>query len=190
MALFVSTPLPRKFVIISTVLPSTLQRIVRFESEIIHVAEGLMETVSRVPSKKRASYQITKRKPKSQIHVQPPDSIIFKAFTNMPHSTVARTASIDGHEVDVASLETINFGRLTAKEPAEVEKLLNACQMPGFFYLDFQNGPAKELIADVPEIYAVSKQYFDQPQEVKMKDYRAEQDRGQDRGWVPFSIHP
>lgn len=106
----------------------------------------------------------------------------FEAAINMPHSTSPRTATIDGHEIDVASLETIDYGRLSAKEPAEVEKLLHACQMPGFFYLDFQNGPAKELIADVPEIYAVSKQYFDQPQEVKMKDYRAEQDRSQDRG--------
>lgn len=106
----------------------------------------------------------------------------------MPHSTAARTATIDGHEIDVASLEIINYGRLAAKEPAEVEKLLKACQMPGFFYLDFQNGSAKELIADVPDIYAVSKQYFDQPQEVKMKDYRPEQDRSQDRGWVPIPI--
>ena len=106
----------------------------------------------------------------------------------MPHSTAARTATIDGHEIDVASLETINYGRLAAKEPAEVEKLLKACQMPGFFYLDFQSGPAKELIADVPGIYAASKQYFDQPQEVKMKDYRPEQDRSQDRGWVSIPI--
>ena len=108
----------------------------------------------------------------------------------MPHSTAARTAIIDGHEIDVASLETINYGRLAAKEPAEVEKLLHACQMPGFFYLNFQHGPAKGLIADVPEIYAAAKQYFDQPQEVKMKDYRADQDRSQDRGWVLIPIHP
>lgn len=102
----------------------------------------------------------------------------------MPHSPASQTATIDGHEIDVASLETINYGRLSAQEPAEVEKLLRACQMPGFFYLDFQHGPAEELITDVREIYAVSKQYFDQPQEVKMKDHRAEQDPSQDRGWV------
>lgn len=106
----------------------------------------------------------------------------------MPHSTAARTAIIDGHEIDVASLETINYGRLAAREPDEVEKLLKACQMPGFFYLDFQSGPAQELITAVPDIYAASKQYFDQPQEVKLKDYRPEQDRSQDRGWVPIPI--
>ena len=100
----------------------------------------------------------------------------------MPHSTAAPTATIDGHGIELASLETNNFERFAAKEPTEAEKLFNACQMPGFFYLDFQNGPAKELLTDVPEIYALAKKYFDQPQEVKMKDYRVGQDRSQDRG--------
>jgi isopenicillin N synthase-like dioxygenase len=96
----------------------------------------------------------------------------------MPHSTIAGTKKIDGHEVDVASLETINFGRMAAKEPTEGEKLLTACQMPGFFYLDLQNGSAKDLVADLPEILAATKTYFAEPQEVKMKDYRSGQERG------------
>lgn len=100
----------------------------------------------------------------------------------MPHSTVPSSATIDGHEIDVASLETVHYGRLAAQEPAEIEKLLKACQVPGFFYLDFQDGPAKELLTDVPEVVVLAKKYFDQPQEVKMKDYRAGQDRSQDRG--------
>lgn len=106
----------------------------------------------------------------------------------MPHSIAARAATIDGHEIEIASLETVNYGRLAAREPDEVEKLLKACQMPGFFYLDFQTGPAKELIAEISDIYSVSKQYFDQSQEVKLKDYRPEQDRSRDRGWVPIPI--
>lgn len=77
-------------------------------------------------------------------------------------------------------LWTIDLGRLVTKEPDEVEKLLHASQMPGFFYLDLQNEPAKQLLADLPEFYAVSEKYFDEPHEVKMKDYRAEQERG----WV------
>lgn len=96
----------------------------------------------------------------------------------MPHSTVARTFTIDGHQVDVASLETIDFGRLATKDPAEVEKLLNASQMPGFFYLDLQSEPAKQVVADLPDVYALTEKYFDQPLEVKMKDYRPGQDGG------------
>ena len=89
----------------------------------------------------------------------------------MPHSTVARTTIIDGHQVDVASLETIDFGRLETREPAEVEKLLNASQMPGFFYLDLQSEHTRQIIADLPDVYALAEKYFDQPTEVKMKDY-------------------
>ncbi len=100
----------------------------------------------------------------------------------MPHSTVAPTTTIDGHQVDVASLETIDFGRLATKEPDEVEKLLNASQMPGFFYLDLQNERTKQILADLPAIYAASEKYFDEPHEVKMKDYRD----GQDIGWVHY----
>lgn len=89
----------------------------------------------------------------------------------MPHSTVARTTTIDGHQVDVTSLETIDFGRLATKEPAEVEKLLNASQKPGFFYLDLQSEHTKQIITDLPNVYALAEKYFDQPPEVKMKDY-------------------
>lgn len=96
----------------------------------------------------------------------------------MPHSTVARNITIDGHHIDVAALETIDFGRLAAKEPTEVEKLLNASQMPGFFYLDLHSGPAKQIVADLPNVYAISEKYFDQPLEMKMKDFRAGQDGG------------
>jgi hypothetical protein len=94
----------------------------------------------------------------------------------MPHSTVARTTTIDGHQVDVASLETIDLGRLATKEPAEVEKLLNASQMPGFFYLDLRNEPTKEILAGLRDVYAAAEKYFNEPPKVNMKDYRAEQD--------------
>ena len=89
----------------------------------------------------------------------------------MPHSTVSCSTTIDGHQVDVAPLETIDFRRLAAKELAEVEKLHNASQMPGFFYLDFQNEPAGETLAGLRDVYAVSKNYFDEFPEMKMKDF-------------------
>lgn len=98
----------------------------------------------------------------------------------MPHRTAAaRTTTIDGHQVDVASLETIDFGRLAAREPAEVEKLLNASQMPGFFYLDLgRSEHTEQIITDLPDIYLLAEKYFDQPSEVKMKDHRDEQYSG------------
>lgn len=89
----------------------------------------------------------------------------------MPHRTAPRITTIDGYQVDVASLETIDFGRLATKEPAEIEKLLNVSQLPGFFYLDLQSENTKQIIEDLPEIYQLSEKYFDQPPEVKLKDY-------------------
>ena len=87
----------------------------------------------------------------------------------MPHSTVVRSTTIDGQEIDVASLETIDFGRLAAKEPAEVEKLLNASQMPGFFYLDLRNEQGEEILASLPGVYAVIEKYFDEAPEGETK---------------------
>lgn len=98
----------------------------------------------------------------------------------MSHSTVAHNTTIDGCQVDVAPLETINFGRLANKDPAEVEKLLNASRMPGFFHLDLQNEPTNEILPALRDVYAVAENYFDEPSEGKIKDHRA----GQDSGWV------
>lgn len=102
----------------------------------------------------------------------------------MPHSTATHTTTTttttDGHQIDVVPLETIDYGRLAAKDPAEIEKLFNAAQLPGFFYLDLKSEAAKQLLTDIPIVFATAKKYFDEPQEVKMKDYRA----GLERGWV------
>ncbi len=97
----------------------------------------------------------------------------------MPHSTGTHTATIDGQQVNVASLETIDLGRLEANEPAEVEKLLNASQMPGFFYLNFGDYMTKKFLEDLPTIYAAAEEYFDKPEDEKKNDIRD----GQDRGW-------
>ncbi|MCJ1384243.1 hypothetical protein MMC17_007359 [Xylographa soralifera] len=89
-----------------------------------------------------------------------------------------------GKQIEVASLDTIDLARLTTREPSEVEKFLKAAQSLGFFYLDLRNDTSvQELLAAMPAVYAVSKQYFDQSRELKMKDYREGQNAWQDRGY-------
>lgn len=66
----------------------------------------------------------------------------------------------DGSQVAVIALDTIDYGRLANREPGEVEKLLQACQMPGFFLLDFQNEATGEVLAGLRDVYAVSEKYF------------------------------
>lgn len=96
----------------------------------------------------------------------------------MPHSTITHRVTINGATVNIASLEIVNLDRLSHKEPAEVEKLLNACQTTGFFQLDLQNGLMGSVPAAVEEVYQIADEFFSQPHEVKMKDYRETQERG------------
>jgi len=90
----------------------------------------------------------------------------------MPHSTISQNATIDGHQIDVIPLETIDYERLATKDPAEVEKLLGASQMPGFFHLDLQNESGKQILAGLQEVYGVTGKYYDAPPEGRAKEYK------------------
>lgn len=97
--------------------------------------------------------------------------------------TISPTTTIRGKKIDVAPLETIDYARLVNQEPSEAQKLLRAAQSPGFFYLDLRNNPStKKMLRDLSDVYSLSEQYFDQPHEVKMKDYRQGQNESLDRG--------
>ncbi|CAD6451372.1 b99b15e1-841e-4402-92d6-7b9691663bd4 [Sclerotinia trifoliorum] len=95
----------------------------------------------------------------------------------MPHNTLQKV-TVDGREVDVAPLESINYARLISKDPLEIEKLIQVCQKPGIFWLDLRDEPTKEWLAELKELYAVSETYFDQPKEVKMKTFDEQDDGG------------
>lgn len=96
----------------------------------------------------------------------------------MPSRTALPTTIVSGRQLELAPLETINYASLAARDPSEVEKLLNAARSVGFFYLDLREGSTKRVAADVQDVYAVAEQYFDQPRELKMKDQREGEDRG------------
>ncbi|KAE8153820.1 Clavaminate synthase-like protein [Aspergillus avenaceus] len=84
----------------------------------------------------------------------------------------------------VTDIATIDLGKLTAKDPFELERLIQAAQSPGFFYLDFQNDNATKVVKEQgPELFTVTDRYFDLPAEVKMKDFRTDQPASSDRGY-------
>ncbi|KAH8148298.1 uncharacterized protein LAJ45_07751 [Morchella importuna] len=93
----------------------------------------------------------------------------------MPHNT-SSTASVNGAEINIAHLAVVDCARLASKEPGEIEKLVEAARSPGVFYLDC--GSNKKYLANVQTMCAMADKYFDQPHEVKMKDYRESEDRG------------
>lgn len=111
-----------------------------------------------------------------------------------PTTTTTTTTKINNHLIEIAVLKTINYTRLLAKEPSEIETLLQACQFPGFFYLDFRedahpnvnvngdgdgpttttgdddgDGDGPPTLTDLKEIYGVAERFFDQPGEVKAR---------------------
>jgi isopenicillin N synthase-like dioxygenase len=96
----------------------------------------------------------------------------------MPSHTTFEAVQVGGRKVDVAPLESINYARLVAKDPAEVEKLLEVCKTPGIFYLDLRDDSTQQWLVDLQDVYAISKQYFDQPHDVKMNYYTEKDDRG------------
>ena len=97
--------------------------------------------------------------------------------------TIQPTTTIRDKKIDVAPLEMIDLSRLSARDPREAEKLLTAAQSPGFFYLDLRDDvSAKGLLQDLPDVYAISERYFDQPHAVKIEDLRKDQEASLDRG--------
>jgi hypothetical protein len=54
----------------------------------------------------------------------------------MPSPTTLEVVQVGGQTIDVAPLESIDYARLVAKDPAELKKLLRVCKTPGIFYLD------------------------------------------------------
>jgi isopenicillin N synthase-like dioxygenase len=75
----------------------------------------------------------------------------------------------EDNEVRTAPLATIDFSRLTSKDPEEVAKLRSSCEKYGFFYLSLQNGGTCQISSAMQDLLRLMELYFDQPQEVKME---------------------
>jgi len=83
----------------------------------------------------------------------------------------SETAILNGEQVEVAPLSTIDFQMLVNGNPAEVQRLLDCCVTDGFFYLNLQGPhPSSKILVDQDNLLGVMKDYFDQPHEIKMED--------------------
>ena len=81
------------------------------------------------------------------------------------------------------NIDTVDFARLASSDAAEVKRLLDVSQSPGFFYLNLQSHHLGDrLLADLSGIYSIAQKYFDQAGNQKTKDCRSEQKPSQDRG--------
>ncbi|KAB8273767.1 Clavaminate synthase-like protein [Aspergillus minisclerotigenes] len=91
---------------------------------------------------------------------------------------MSTTAVITQNSQDMASIKSISMERILTKEPASLKDLLEAAQLPGFFYIDLDGASTTDLVDAVPEIFTLVKEYFCQPEHEKMKNFNPNYDRG------------
>ena len=105
-------------------------------------------------------------------HKNPAETTIDSTVTTtMPICTPPPGSSI-------ASLETIDFGRLIDKDKAEQLKLLALCVKDGFFYLDLQSPSISRILSDKEKVVRMMEAYFALPLDEKMKDDRGTHTHG------------
>ncbi|KAJ5898822.1 hypothetical protein N7495_003566 [Penicillium taxi] len=72
-------------------------------------------------------------------------------------------------DVPTAELSTIRFINLFDKDKSELRKLIAACENDGFFYLDLESSGSEKFWADLYEIDSITKKWFSQSTDVKLK---------------------
>jgi isopenicillin N synthase-like dioxygenase len=80
----------------------------------------------------------------------------------------------------VANLTVVSYEKLLSNDQDESSRLLSACREWGFFYLDLTSTESASYLRTVNELSGVSKEYFAQPLDYKLKDTREE--------WSLFNI--
>jgi isopenicillin N synthase-like dioxygenase len=91
------------------------------------------------------------------------------------------TPDVPPEDVPVANLPSIEVDLLQAHDASEFDRLLKACEVYGFFYLNLENYGT--MLQDWHIVLDLMKDYFDQPLEVKMRDSRNSDTHG-------YEAHP
>ncbi|KAJ6548241.1 hypothetical protein DFH09DRAFT_926531 [Mycena vulgaris] len=90
---------------------------------------------------------------------------------------------LSDERVPKASFSTIDFALLEVRDPAELMNFLRACQVHGFFYLNFDNGETtKSIVDEKTRVQNFMKKYFAQPMDIKMQDHQGIETKG----YIPY----
>lgn len=81
-------------------------------------------------------------------------------------------------DADIAAVPTISFSSLTAQDPHELDKLLQACQGVGFFYLDLRGAASKNILQGWRSVLDFMALYFGQDLATKLLDDRQSDTHG------------
>ncbi|KAJ6548147.1 hypothetical protein DFH09DRAFT_1281609 [Mycena vulgaris] len=94
-------------------------------------------------------------------------------------SSTFENLDLSDERVPKASFSTIDFALLEARDPAELMSLLRACQVHGFFYLNFDNSETtKSIVDEKNRVQNFMKEYFAQPMDIKMQDHQGIKTKG------------
>lgn len=84
-----------------------------------------------------------------------------------PVTDMPQTVEWQGKQIPVWPMQTVDYGLLLSQDPAEVEKVLNACLEDGYFYLDLQSIDGRRMLDDQQETLKLMKRFFEAPIEAK-----------------------
>lgn len=73
------------------------------------------------------------------------------------------------NKAKVAELRTIKFWKIVDGDVEEISSLISACEHYGFFYLDLTGKGSGKMLEDLERLRALMKDWFNQPQDVKME---------------------
>lgn len=65
----------------------------------------------------------------------------------------------------MASLAVVDYEALANKDATEIQKLVQASQTTGMFYLDLRGPRTKVVFEDVPTIFKIGRDFFNLPQD-------------------------
>ena len=79
-----------------------------------------------------------------------------------------------------ASLSVIDYEALANKDAAEIQKLVQASQTVGMFYLNLEGPKAKTIFEDMPLIFQAAHDFFNLPEDSgeKTQSLREGMERG------------
>lgn len=105
-------------------------------------------------------------------------------FNNLRFSHNARPyfsiSTLHSSHGKMASLAMIDYGALAKNDDAEIQKLVQACQTEGIFYLDLYGPLTEALLEDVLALLQAGHEFFSLPPESDEKTQSLR--KGMERG--------
>ncbi|KAF2749359.1 Clavaminate synthase-like protein [Sporormia fimetaria CBS 119925] len=84
-----------------------------------------------------------------------------------PQIDPPQTVEWNGKRVPVWSMQTISYAALLSQDPAEIDKVLNACLEEGYFYLDLNSIDGRRMLSDRADTLSLMERFFSAPLEKK-----------------------